>query len=422
MLKHLLAALLLLAPALPAAADIVHLRNGGKIEGRVTVHEDKIVVDIGKGTVSVPKDEILKIEKKPWNPSGAPPPPLKTPAKLDSSYAHPFHAFKIGLPTGWSREQEHARATLSFYGPKETFYQPRMDLFIENDDKDLATYVARYKTAFRKNYTAISFPHEEITTLAGKTAYVIHISFSNGDPPILYRSMWTFIDDAERKFVLSFTCTAMWFDRYHAGIDASMRSIRIHPAPKATTEQKKKFLEVYRKATTVYDEGSFKEALGLFEEASRIVPGFADLHATVGTVRMKLKDLSGAETAYRKAAGIDPADPDHPYNLGVCLLMQSKHDDAIAALKKAVELNPSLEPALTNLGAAYLAKDLVEPARKTLEKAVLENPESAAAHYNLGTAYERLKHPRDAEREYREALKLDPRHERAKAALERLDG
>ncbi len=414
--------ILLLLLATPAAGDVVHLRNGGKIEGRVTVHEDKYVIDIGRGTVSVPKDEVLRIEKKPWNPPGVPKPPPQTPAKLTSSYAHPFYALKIGLPSGWRRGKEHARATLSFWGPKERFYQPRMDLFLEKNDKDLADYVARYKAAFKKNYNAISFPHEEITTLSGKTAYLIHVTFSNGDPPILYRSMWTFIDDGARKFVLSFTCTTAWFDRYHAGVDASMRSIRIQPAPEATIEEKKRFLEVYRKARTVYDEGSYKEALKLFEEASRIVPGFADLHGTLGTVRMRLKDLPGAEAAYRKAVEIDPADADHAYNLGVCLLMQSKHDDAIAALKKAIELNPTMESALTNLGAAYLAKDLVDPARKTLEKAVLEDPESAAAHYNLGTAYERLKRPRDAEREYREALKLDPRHERAKEALERLGG
>jgi Tfp pilus assembly protein PilF len=48
------------------------------------------------------------------------------------------------------------------------------------------------------------------------------------------------------------------------------------------------------------------------------------------------------------------------------------------------------------------------------------DPESAPAHYNLGLAYERLDRPKDAERQYKEALSADPKHEDAQKALDRV--
>jgi hypothetical protein len=56
------AALLLLGVV--ARADVVYLKNGKSIEGKVTVKGDKVIVQIAHGSVSFPKDKVLRIERK----------------------------------------------------------------------------------------------------------------------------------------------------------------------------------------------------------------------------------------------------------------------------------------------------------------------------------------------------------------------
>jgi hypothetical protein len=50
--------------ALAARADVVYLKNGKSIEGKVTVKGDKVVVEIPHGSVSFPKSKVLRIERK----------------------------------------------------------------------------------------------------------------------------------------------------------------------------------------------------------------------------------------------------------------------------------------------------------------------------------------------------------------------
>ncbi len=55
------AVLLSLAAALPAAADEVHLRNGSKIEGRVSQAGDEVVVVMDIGTVTFKRSEVSRV-------------------------------------------------------------------------------------------------------------------------------------------------------------------------------------------------------------------------------------------------------------------------------------------------------------------------------------------------------------------------
>jgi hypothetical protein len=47
-----------------ASADVVHLRSGGSIEGRVVAEGDKVVVEVPHGTISFPKEKVLRIERQ----------------------------------------------------------------------------------------------------------------------------------------------------------------------------------------------------------------------------------------------------------------------------------------------------------------------------------------------------------------------
>lgn len=402
-----------------ALADVVYLKSGGKIEGKVTDAGAALEIETANGKVTVEKDLVERIEKKEYVPPKAAMPSRK-PVKLGAPFAHPFYGFKVLLPPKWQNGKTNGQAVASFWGPKEQLYQPRMDLYFQVSKRDLPEFVAAYKDAFRKGVKDVTFLYEEATAVRDKQGYQFSVTFTDGDLPVVQQALFTFIADGDRKYVLGFNTSQAWFDRYYPVVDASMRSFRIFPMPSITAEDRKRFLTRYQSGEQYYKENKLAEALGDFQAAEQLCPEFADLHSTVATIQMKLSRYPDAEAEYRKALEADPDDPAHPYNLGVCLLKQSKSEAAIDALKKSVALDGTFEPALTNLGAAYLGKDQNEAARQALEKAILADPESPAAHYNLGLAYERLDRPRDAERQYKETLSADPRHEDAKKGLERV--
>ena len=411
-----LIALLLLSSL--AFGDIVHLRNGGKIEGKVVDKGDTIEVETANGKVTVEKDLVERIEKKDYTP----PKGLagKKPVKLGSSFAHPFFAFKLSLPPKWQYGKPSGKATASFWGPKDQLYQPRMDVNHVPSKKELVEFVTAYKDAFRKSVKDVTFLYEEVTTIREKQGYQFVVSFTDGDLPVVQQALFTFITDGDRTFILSFNTSQAWYDRYGPVVDASMRSFRMLPMARVSPEDQKRFLVRYQSGEQYYKEGKFAEARADFEAAAQICPDFDNLHSTLATIAIKQSRFTDAEREFRKAAELDPDDANHYFNLGICLLKLSKSEEAIQVLKKAVILEPTYEPAWTNLGAAYLGKDQNDLARQTLEKAVAADPESAPAHYNHGLALERLDRKKDAEREFKEALTADPKHEDAKKALDRV--
>ncbi|MBV8880731.1 MAG: tetratricopeptide repeat protein [Planctomycetaceae bacterium] len=416
LLRFLCAALLLAGTAL---GDVVHLRSGGKIEGRVTDKGTTLEIENANGKVTVEKDLVERIEKKDYVPPKGVLAARKA-VKLGAPYAHPFYGFKILLPPKWLNGKVNGQAVASFWGPKDQLYQPRMDLYFQQSKRDLPDFVSAYKDAFRKGVKDVTFLYEEATAIRDKQGYQFSVTFTDGDLPVVQQALFLFVADGDRKYVLGFNTSQAWFDRYYPVVDASMRSLRLFPVPSISPEDKRRFLARYQSGEQYYKENKLTDALGDFQAAEQICPEFADLHSTLATIQMKLSRYPDAEAEYRKAAELDPEDASHPYNLGVCLLKQSKSEGAIEALKKSIALDATFEPALTNLGAAYLGKDQNEAARQTLEKAILADPESAPAHYNLGLALERLDRPRDAERQYKEALSADPKHEDARKSLDRL--
>ena len=177
-----LLALLLLSSA--SFADIVHLKSGGKVEGKVVEKGDKLEIETAGGTVTVGKDEVLRIEKKDFAaPKTAL--PKKVNAKLGPSYSHPFYAFKIYLPPKWQRGKEQGSTHVSFWGPKDVAYQPRIDLRIIPAKKELIDFVTAWKDEFKKQFKDVTLPFEETATLHGKLGYAFSVIFSEGEGGIV---------------------------------------------------------------------------------------------------------------------------------------------------------------------------------------------------------------------------------------------
>jgi hypothetical protein len=48
-----------------AAGDVVHLKNGGSFEGRVTERDESVLIELRSGSIEFQKSDVDKIEKKP---------------------------------------------------------------------------------------------------------------------------------------------------------------------------------------------------------------------------------------------------------------------------------------------------------------------------------------------------------------------
>jgi tetratricopeptide (TPR) repeat protein len=346
-------------------------------------------------------------------------PSPKKPVPLPGQYAHPFHAYKILLPSGWARGPSHSKAHASFYAAKIEAYTPRVDLYIQKDVKDFGSYVSKFRESFRAAYPDAAFPVDELTSVHGKTALYLEVTFTDDGLPM--RSMWVSVSRDSRLYQLGWACTAAFFDRYSRAVEAMLKSLRVYKEPTVAKEQAEKFMKLYGEGENLYRAQKFGEAADLFREAAGLLPEYPEIHATIGTSLMRKRDFAGAEAEYRKAQELDPDDASHAYNFGNALLQQQKYGPAIEALTKATQAEPWMEPAWTNLGAAHLAKKDYAPAAAALEKAIAADPESVAAHFNLATAYEALAQATKAAAQFRETLKLDPKHAGARAGLKRVE-
>lgn len=106
-----------------------------------------------------------------------------------------------------------------------------------------------------------------------------------------------------------------------------------------------------RQGTEAYQKGDYDGALRAFEEASRQLPGRAELQYNLGDVYMKLGRPDDAKRAFEAAlSGADDALRARDYfNLGNALAGLQQKQDAVAAYRQALKADPHFEPARHNL-------------------------------------------------------------------------
>ena len=411
------AIILTLLLALPASADILYLKNGGKIEGKVTTKKSTYLVETDIGKVTLKKSDVIRIEKKEYTPK-KPTMPAKKRALLREKFANPFLGVKIYLPPHWRRGKSQGKAASSFYGPSDGAYSPRVDLIYASSRADLGKYVGMYKKAYRDLDPDVIFLLDHAFTLRDMTAYQFSAIFQSDGIP--FQTLFTFIEKEGKKWVLTYACTHAWFEKYYQKVDAIMRSIRLYPTTNMPREEKEKYAKAFTQGEEYYAKKKYRSALSRYEKAAKILPNYPEIHEALGRTHWRLKKYGKAEASYKRAIEIDPEDTDYHYNLGVVLLLQNREEESIASLEKAVEFGPEMGAARTNLVVAYLSTEQLEKAREVLEEAVLIDPESATAHYNLGLTCERQGETKKAKQHFQDTLYLDPKHKEAKKALKRV--
>jgi tetratricopeptide (TPR) repeat protein len=204
-----------------------------------------------------------------------------------------------------------------------------------------------------------------------------------------------------------------------------------------------------------YRAKKYSEATAIFEAYAERRPGNAWGYYMLGLSSWKNGDFAKSEQAFDKALSIDPRHVKSLVNLSRVLIDQKRHDDAIDRLTRAAEIDPESAEVQRLLGRTYYAQGRTDEAEAAYRRALdlnerdvwsmnnlglllLETKRAEEAlplfaqavelrkevpefHNNLGMALEHTGRFKAAATAYNGALTADPRYEKAKQNLVRVE-
>ena len=204
-----------------------------------------------------------------------------------------------------------------------------------------------------------------------------------------------------------------------------------------------------------YQAKKYNEATAIFEAYTERRPGNAWGYYMLGLSAWKSGDVAKAEKAFDQALSIDPRHIKSLVNQSRVFIDQKRHEDAIDRLTRAAEIDPdsaevhrllgrtyhtqgqtdeaveayrhALELnerdvwSMNNLGLLLLEAKRAEEALPLFAQAVELRKEVPEFHNNLGMALEHTGRFKAAATAYGGALTADPRYEKAKQNLARVE-
>jgi superkiller protein 3 len=175
--------------------------------------------------------------------------------------------------------------------------------------------------------------------------------------------------------------------------------------------------------------GNTQEGLAALARAAEQPGGSAESEDHIGFLFAVLGRQSEAAAHFEKSLSSNPGYAPAHYHLGVARWLANDNDGGLPELENAVRLAPSVFDYRFRLGSAYLAISRFEPATTELQETVVidktqaaawnalgqarngyataSDPKSPAAHYDLAIALKMQDRLKPAQKELREAIRLD---------------
>lgn len=161
----------------------------------------------------------------------------------------------------------------------------------------------------------------------------------------------------------------------------------------------------------------FDEATREAQTAIAREPNLAFAHYIYGHVLLCRHRTDEAYEAAREALRLDPESAAHHALVSQIRMEERRWTEALEAAERGLEVD-SEDVACNNLRAAALVKlGRRAEAGATIESALARDPENAATHANQGWVLLHEGDPRKAMEHFREALRLEPGHEWARAGI-----
>jgi tetratricopeptide (TPR) repeat protein len=146
-----------------------------------------------------------------------------------------------------------------------------------------------------------------------------------------------------------------------------------------------------------------------FQKAIALYPQYAEAYQLLGVVHLESGKFQEAEPELQKSTEIEPNLSTAHFALGVCRNLMAKYAEAENVLLRGLELDPEAADGHYELAKTYWMLGRVQAAETQAEKAVSLRPGLAGAHILLGDIDLHKRDAQGALKEYKEALRLDPK-------------
>lgn len=169
-----------------------------------------------------------------------------------------------------------------------------------------------------------------------------------------------------------------------------------------------------------YSEKKYDKAIEQFMIILKLEPKNVETMFVLGSLYLERNDRPKAVEYLKNAIAIDPEHENSLNSLGYIYAEDGTHlDEAVDLIKKALAISPDNGAYLDSLGWAYYKKGMNKEALENLQKAstLFTDP---VIYEHLGDVYYAMQQNENAEKSWKESLKLLPGQEQVQKKLEAL--
>jgi len=174
--------------------------------------------------------------------------------------------------------------------------------------------------------------------------------------------------------------------------------------------------------TVLVAHGRVDEALARYDEAVELDPGNSDAQFNLGLTLAGRNELDAALVHLNEAVRLVPHSALAQCDLGIVLTEKGDLAGASKHLTESLRFDPRNSAAHNAMGVVLARQGNPVEAEKEFTKAVQWQSDNAQAHANLGFTLAQLGRMDEAVRHWETAVRLDPKQENARRALDRVRG
>ncbi len=167
------------------------------------------------------------------------------------------------------------------------------------------------------------------------------------------------------------------------------------------------------------DENKAEDAIRYFQKATELDPFLIDAWVECGKLLSKEKKPL-AIRYFQNAVDLDSMNAPAWHAFAEYYQNQEQFQQALETYKRLILINPDYHEAYYNSGLIYMEMDSLMKARTQFDLTIKVEPTMAMAYFARGNTFELEGNVPSAQKDYEQALALDPSLDRAQDAIKRL--